>query len=117
MAFKYFHQLLCMGLVLRNNRKLVAYTCVVLAFKFNEETHLSLSRLRLQMLVRSLCELDRKNSLKPTDIFKYEFEVYRKLRFNLHRDPAEFQEFFNKVFERVEINPEEYGIAQDKLNN
>ncbi|CAG9323874.1 unnamed protein product [Blepharisma stoltei] len=117
MAFRYFHRLLCVGVVTRQNRKLVAYTCVVLAYKFNEEIHLNLSKLRLQVLVRAMCDLDKKNNLKPSDIFEYEFEAYRKLRFNLNCDASEFEEYFYKILEKLEIDPEKYLGDENKWND
>ena len=107
-AFSCFDTLLKMNLITKNNRKLYAGVCVLLAFKFNEETHLEEAKQKKQQLMRALYEADKYDMLTPHYLHSAEFEVYFYLGFNLHLKLEMFQENFQHILARLRVSSKEY---------
>ena len=79
LAWCYFEELLCYGLVHKGIRKQLAAACLLLAYKFNQD----LDDDKLSRLIDAVQTLDRKDNLKAHDIFSVEFQVFAALGFDL----------------------------------
>ena len=73
-----------MNLVNKSNRKLYAAGCVLLAFKFIEETHLDETRNMKDNLITQLYLMDKHDLLTTQSILEAEFSVYSYLNFSMH---------------------------------
>jgi len=80
LAWVYFEKLVLGDVVRKHNRKLLAGACLVLAFKFNQETDRSSVR-RLATCIR---KLDRKDQLNLAALNDAELKVFVWLKFYLH---------------------------------
>lgn len=76
-------RLILKNIVNKSNRKLYGAVCILLAFKFNEETHLVESKLRLQQLMKAMQGLDKTDALSASELKLVEFTVYSYLDFSL----------------------------------
>lgn len=90
-GFTLFDRLLDMNLVNKINRKLYASVCVLLAFKFIEETHLEEVTEKKTELIKKLYHMDKRDLLTPQMIFEAEFSVYAYLNFSVHLEYEEFK--------------------------
>jgi len=108
LAWSCFHKLLHLNLVNKSNRKLFASACVMLAYKFNEETHLSHSKKQLQNLVRGIHRLDTDDMLQAKEVCKAEFLVYTYLNFRLLLDREEYEINFRHTLDRLGYAPSDY---------
>ena len=93
-AFTCFDRLLNMNLLNKTNRKLYAAVCVLLAFKFMEETHLDETRGKEKILLDQLYHMDKNDLLTAQMILEAEFSVYSYLHFTIH---FEFDEIKNNL--------------------
>lgn len=107
-AWTYYSRFLRMNLVTKINRKLYAAVCVILAYKFNEETHLDGAKEQLNLLIKAITAMDKHDNLSVKDIMDTEFTVYSHLGFNLLIPLEEFQSNFLYTLNRLEISPQEY---------
>jgi len=80
LAWVFFEKLVLGDVVRKHNRKLLAGACLVLAFKFNQETDRSSVR-RLATCIR---KLDRKDQLNLAALNDAELKVFVWLKFSLH---------------------------------
>jgi len=80
LAWVYFEKLVLGDVVRKHNRKLLAGACLVLAFKFHQETDQS-SVKRLATCIR---KLDRKDQLNLAALNDAELKVFVWLKFYLH---------------------------------
>jgi hypothetical protein len=108
MALTYFERLLNMNLITKYNRKLYGAICVLLAFKFNEETHLDECIERLKILMDTVYNMDKSDLLTHKDLIRAEFHIYASLGFSLLLSVQEFEENFNHVISRLDVSPLEY---------
>lgn len=72
-------RLISLRVVNKTIRKQLAAACLVLAYKFNQ----ALRGNQLPHLVHAVQSLDRKDHLRPHDIFALEFKVFASIGFNL----------------------------------
>eukprot|EP00747_Dinoflagellata_sp_TGD_P097981 gnl/TRDRNA2_/TRDRNA2_167307_c1_seq4.p1 gnl/TRDRNA2_/TRDRNA2_167307_c1~~gnl/TRDRNA2_/TRDRNA2_167307_c1_seq4.p1 ORF type:complete len:231 (+),score=54.20 gnl/TRDRNA2_/TRDRNA2_167307_c1_seq4:98-790(+) len=81
----YFEKLVIAGHVRKENRKLLAGACLVLAFKFNQhgEQHV------IHELAANIRGLDRKDRLDFTSLFDAEIQVFVWLEFSLSLQKSE----------------------------
>lgn len=91
----------------KNNRKITAAACLLLAFKFNEETHLSHSRECLKKLLRTLGVLVAGDSAVK-DILRTEFEVYSALNFTLFLPMGSYESYFYHALSSKNLSLKNY---------
>lgn len=113
MAWTYFERLVSLQVVHKATRKQLAGACLVLAYKFNQ----ALRSHQLCHLVHALQTLDRKDHLRPRDIFAMEFKVFATIGFNLQVSFAdighhlqEYLTFKNRAFD------DEYGVTEAEFS-
>jgi hypothetical protein len=94
-GFSLFDRLLNMNLVNKINRKLYAAVCVLIAFKFIEETHLEETGRKMRELLTQLYRMDKNDLLTTKLILEAEFSVYAYLGFSLH---LEFEDIKENLF-------------------
>lgn len=110
LAYVYFEKLILKGVVHKTNRKIVAFTCLVLAFKFNEY-----EQDKLRCLLQ---EIDKINKISKHEIFLIEFAVFAHLRFNLNLPGKDYFGHFVKLIRSVDIAPSEYfGGTHEEATN
>lgn len=103
-AFAYFEYLLNCSLVTKGNRKLYAAVCVLLAYKFEEETHLVASQSQMKVLVKGLHGVDKQDMLGQKSLFLAEFEVYVYLNFKLQLEYEQFEAHYQHILSRLSIS-------------
>jgi hypothetical protein len=108
LAYVYFEKLVLKRVVFKANRKLVAFTCLMLAFKFNESGADKLKNL--------LAEIERMNGIAATELFQAEFAALAHLRFNLMLPGKYYFEHFVRLLRIVDVAPSEYlGETHDEV--
>ena len=118
LAWSYFERLLHMNLVNKLNRKLYGGCCLLLAYKFNEETHLEESKVKLQSLMNAIYALDKNDELTTKDLINAELRVYASLEFSLKMDISDYKESFLHILERLETTPYRYlGVGNTYLTH
>lgn len=101
LATVYLEKLILKGVVSKTNRKLIAFTCLVVAFKFNEA--------RSDKMKALLADIERSHKMiSAEDIFKIEFAVFSHLRFNINLAGRDYFEHFIRLMQAVEVSPSEY---------
>jgi len=100
LAYVYFEKLVLKCVVHKANRKVVAFTCLLVAFKFNEYGVVKLHKL--------LQEIERVTVLNRSDILSTEFAVLSHLRFNLALSGKDYFEHFVRLMRAVDVAPSEY---------
>lgn len=100
-AICYFERLLNLNLINKSNRKLYAVACVLLSFKFFEETHLDETKFKLISLLKKLKFISKNDLTSESNIFLAEFSVYSYLKFSLHLTPEEISENFAYVLSKL----------------
>lgn len=108
LAWSYFERLINKNFITKSNRKLYGGCCLLLAYKFNEETHLEKAKHKLRKLMRAIYALDKNDILTPQDLINAEFKVYAALDFSLLRDVSEFSNGFLHVLSRLDTTPLRY---------
>jgi hypothetical protein len=108
LAWSYFERLIQKNLVTKANRKLYGGCCLLLAYKFNEETHLEESKMKLQSLMAAIYALDKNDVLTTKDLNTAEFTVYASLEFSLKMEILEFKASFLHILQRMETTPYRY---------
>jgi hypothetical protein len=108
LAWSYFERLTNKNFITKSNRKLYGGCCLLLAYKFNEETHLEKAKHKLRKLMRAIYALDKNDILTPQDLIHAEFKVYAALDFSLLRDVSEFSNGFLHVLSRLDTTPLKY---------
>lgn len=108
LAWSYFERLIQKNLVTKANRKLYGGCCLLLAYKFNEETHLEESKMKLQSLMAAIYALDKNDVLTTKDLNTAEFTVYASLEFSLKIEIPEFKASFLHILQRMETTPYRY---------
>jgi hypothetical protein len=104
MAWVYFeHLVFRKNLVHKGNRKQLAGTCLVLAYKFNEPESIEHDDARdsLKTLASLIRKLDRKDPLDFEDITAGELEVFAELDFTLHLAPAQVYPHINEAMQNA----------------
>jgi Cyclin, N-terminal domain len=96
-----FDRLLNMNLVNKTNRKLYAAVCVLLAFKFIEETHLDETRGKKKVLLDQLYHMDKNDLLTARMILEAEFSVYSYLNFSIHLRYKDIRDNLNHIQARL----------------
>jgi hypothetical protein len=96
-----FDRLLNMNLVNKVNRKLYAAVCVLLAYKFMEETHLDEKKIEKNELMSQLYHMDKHDLLTKKIILETEFSVFAYLGFSMHLSFQEIKENLNYVRNRL----------------
>lgn len=79
-----FDRLLNMNLVNKINRKLYAAVCILLSFKFIEETHLDEVKSMKEKMLNFFYQMDKHDLLTTQMILESEFRVYSYLNFSMH---------------------------------
>lgn len=102
-GFTLFDRLLAMNLVNKINRKLYAAVCVLLSFKFIEETHLDEIYKKQSELLTQLYRMDKRDLLTPQTILESEFSVYAYLNFSIHLEYQEFKYNLEYIKKRLNI--------------
>jgi len=108
LAWNCFHRLLAKNLVVKQNRKLYSAACLLLAFKFMEETHSEDSKARMRYLIKALYRLDKKRIIEAKDILRAEFKVYSYLDFCLFVNIEDYQSDFLHTLDRIGNTPVKY---------
>ena len=96
-----FDRLLDLNLINKINRKLFAAACVLLAYKFIEETHIEDVKDKKKELISQLYSMDKKDLLTPQIIFEAEFTVYAYLNFSIHFEKEDIWENLMYVKDRL----------------
>ncbi|CAG9310290.1 unnamed protein product [Blepharisma stoltei] len=115
-AWTLFQRLLSMNVVSFDYIKLYGGICVLLAYKFNEETHLDIAKEQLRLIIKAVCNIDKNENLQTREIAKWEFKVYSHLSFSLLLDPDEYEGSFNYILGRLHVTAEEYLTESPNLN-
>ncbi|KAJ1739574.1 hypothetical protein IWW42_005303 [Coemansia sp. RSA 1085] len=89
----YFEKLIFKGYAVKDNRKLVAAVCLLLALKINESREVSISR--------SLQAIQRRFEVSTSLILDQEFSVFAELDFSLWIPCREFMPHFVRMFEAM----------------
>lgn len=92
-GWTYFQSVLGTGEVNSMNYKKLAAACLLLAFKFYEETHLEKTTLQMESLIKSFHHFE----IKATDVLKNEFFAYYLLHFNLHLEEKDYRENYELI--------------------
>ncbi|KAJ2408795.1 hypothetical protein J3F80_001803 [Coemansia sp. RSA 2526] len=92
----YFEKLILKGYAVKDNRKLVAAVCLLLALKINESREVSISR--------SLQAIQRRFEVSTNSILDHEFSVFAELDFSLWVPCREFMPHFLRMFEAAGIH-------------
>eukprot|EP00123_Amoebidium_parasiticum_P015862 comp23182_c1_seq2/m.37571 comp23182_c1_seq2/g.37571 ORF comp23182_c1_seq2/g.37571 comp23182_c1_seq2/m.37571 type:complete len:198 (-) comp23182_c1_seq2:257-850(-) len=95
LSYIYFERLVLNRHVVKQNRKLVAGVCLLLATKFYNP------KVTAHFLNNLLLEIEGEFHLSTKDIKAAEFEFYSKLDFALHPQMKEFMPFFQRVQQAV----------------
>jgi len=103
LSYVYFERLASKGLIVKENRKLAAGVCLLLAFKFNEAVFIT-DKMKARM--RALFEaIENTLGVKKADIHQAEFGVWASLDFTLDvkRDHlyALYRELVNQLAEEL----------------
>jgi len=104
-----------MNVITFDNIKLYGGICVLLAYKFNEETHLNVAKEQLRLIVKAVCNIEKNQILQTKEIAKWEFKVYSYLCFSLLLDPDEYESSFNYILGRLNVTAEEYLSESPKF--
>ncbi|RHZ81166.1 hypothetical protein Glove_123g39 [Diversispora epigaea] len=99
-AYAYFEKLTLKGSVTKYNRRLIGATCLLLASKVNEPMGMSYSPL-LESLHKHL-------ELTTKEITEQEFSVFSSLDFELYLPPSEFMPHFDRIFNMLGNNAQDY---------
>lgn len=102
-GFTLFDRLLDMNLVNKINRKLYAAVCVLIAFKFIEETHLEEVKEKKNELMKKFYHMDKRDLLTSQLILEAEFSVYAYLNFSVHLEFEEFKGNLEYIKNRLSI--------------
>lgn len=97
-----------MNFINKKNRKLYGAICVMIAFKFYEESCCDFNHEKIKTLVRAVNALDNHYILQHKAIARYEFEVYSHLKFSVLIPVEEYEENFHHVLSRIGKTAEEY---------
>mmetsp|Transcript_10696 Transcript_10696/g.40000 ORF Transcript_10696/g.40000 Transcript_10696/m.40000 type:complete len:519 (-) Transcript_10696:112-1668(-) len=81
MAFVYFEKLILQNVVTKQNRKIMASTCLFLAFKFNSESGGSKRKKHLQWFFE---EVEHHFGISKKAILQNEFDIFARLQFDLN---------------------------------
>ena len=100
-GFTLFDRLLNMNLVNKENRKLYAAVCVLLAFKLIEETHLEEIKESKSQLMQQLYRMDKHDYLTARMILETEFSVYSYLNFSLHLKHDDIKDNLSYIISRL----------------
>eukprot|EP00479_Gromia_sphaerica_P006713 TRINITY_DN1999_c0_g1_i1.p1 TRINITY_DN1999_c0_g1~~TRINITY_DN1999_c0_g1_i1.p1 ORF type:complete len:122 (+),score=7.78 TRINITY_DN1999_c0_g1_i1:96-461(+) len=98
-------QLTLQNLMWKTNRKLVAAVCYLIAFKFNEPIVLNKDKERFSTFLRCL---SKTFEVRRTDILRAEFQVFVKLKFDLHVKVAAILPHFERLLRSRDLTPVEY---------
>ncbi|CAG9332690.1 unnamed protein product [Blepharisma stoltei] len=103
-AWTCYVRLLSKNVITKLNRKLYGAICVLIAYKFNEESHLEANRDQIKILIKLAYSMDKHNLLQHKSLSKVEFEVYAHLNFSLLLKYEEFQEEFSYILGRMDTS-------------
>ncbi|CAG9334079.1 unnamed protein product [Blepharisma stoltei] len=107
-AWVYFIRLLSKNVITKANRKLYGAICVLLAYKFNEESHLDDNKDQINTIIKFVGSMDKHGLLQHKHISRIEFEVYAHLNFSLLLKYEEFKEEFLYTLCRMGITFDDY---------
>ena len=100
-GFTCFDRLLNMNHINKTNRKLYASVCVLLAFKFSEETHLDEIKNSQKDLLDYLYRMDKHDLLTTKMIVENEFTVYSYLNFSMDLSYEEISNHLEYIKSRL----------------
>lgn len=91
------------GVVTKENRRLYASVCLLLATKYNDP------KAETRGTIRQLLDLMEQNFQIPVaEVLKHEFDVFVDLNFGLHAHPNLVNDIFERLLKNQELSAQEY---------